>query len=180
MGRACISVMKGGKGGVDDPEKAYPRASSNLAKATPQQLEHVAMEVKEMTDGTVTFDTRKSEFWLGEKFRHARNWVRIIKGFATLGKEIKNFVENDSNEYKTLADELKKLINKEKTVDEGSLRIGLDALHQLMKEGQAGAGAVSSLADELSHALAKKMDKDFANGKDPAKWAAAKSLLDNI
>lgn len=180
MGRAALSMMKGGKGGDDDPERSYPRAVANLANASPQQLEHVGMEVKQMTDGSITFDTRKSEFWLGERYRHARNWVRIIKGFAGLGREIKNFVENDSNEYKTLAAELSKLVNKEKNLDAETMSITLDAFHQLMKEGQGAAGAISGLADELSSKLAKKMDKDFANGKDPEKWADAKKLLDGI
>lgn len=180
MGRAALSMMKGGKGGDDDPERSYPRAVANLANASPQQLEQVGMEVKQMTDGSITFDTRKSEFWLGERYRHARNWVRIIKGFAGLGREIKNFVENDSNEYKTLAAELSKLVNKEKNLDAETMSITLDAFHQLMKEGQGAAGAISGLADELSSKLAKKMDKDFAKGKDPEKWADAKKLLDGI
>ena len=179
MGRACVSMITG-KNSDSDPERSYPRAVSTLSNASPQQLEQFGAEVKQMTDGSITFDTRKSEFWLGEKYRHIRNWVRIIKGFAAFGKEIKNFVENDSHEYKTLADEFSKIINKEKNIDEGTISITLDAFHQIMKDGQSVAGGVSGLADELSSKLAKKMDKDFANGKDPEKWADAKRLLDNI
>lgn len=162
-------------------EKNAKLATAQLAKVNdPSKLEMCKNNVATISDGELEFHPKKKQFFLARGFRHIKNYIQIIIGVGPILKKLRLSLDGAKTPYSTLAKELHAVLKGEKTLDETTAGFTADALLELANDSWAAATGVKGIVDELQMKLSKKMNEDFANGKNIEDQIHAKAILDGI
>ena len=163
-----------------DMKENKDKGSENLNNENdPQKLETARENVMVVSKGNMNFDPKTKHFFLVDKFKHIKNYIRILTGILPLMKKIRTIHDGGKTTYGTLAREIKAIIKGEATMDE-AFGLTADALYELAIDSNRAARAIRGIADETSMHLQKQMEKDYNNGKDITKKAEMKDLADQI
>lgn len=176
--RAIASVFT--KDAKSKTDKSFDNAKTVIEKASPEQLTTIATEVNKRTDSKINFDPNKKTFTIGRGFRHIKNSIFILLSAPKILKTIIAQCKQGNTDYKLLAKDLWSILKGDKKADELTTSLSMTALKDLLNDAWAASTAISAISDEVSMHLEKKMKKDFANGKNIEKQAAAKELFDGL
>ena len=162
-------------------EKNAKLANAQLAKVNdPNQLEMCRNNVATISDGELEFNPKKKQFFLTRGFRHIRNYIRILIGVTPILTKLRLGLNGAKMPYSTLAKDLFAVLKGEKSLDETTSGLTADALLELANDSWSAATGVKGIVDELQMKLSKKMNEDFANGKNVEDQIHAKAILDGI
>lgn len=156
------------------------KASENLNNTNdPNKLAMAQENVNTISNGEIQFDPNTKKFKLGKTFSHIKNWIKILTGAAPLIEKIRTMKEGGETSYGVLAKNLKAILKGEMSIDEG-LGLTSDMLVELAKDSNRASRAIEGIAREASMGLQKKLEQDFAAGKDVTKTAQLKDLSDQV
>ena len=162
-------------------EKNAKLANAQLAKVNdPNQLEMCRNNVATISDGELEFNPKKKQFFLTRGFRHIRNYIRILIGVTPILTKLRLGLNGAKMPYSTLAKDLFAVLKGEKSLDETTSGLTADALLELANDSWSAATGVKGIVDEIQMKLSKKMNEDFANGKNVEDQIHAKAILDGI
>lgn len=162
-------------------EKNAKLANAQLAKVNdPNKLEMCRNNVATISDGELEFNPKKKQFFLTRGFRHIRNYIRILIGVTPILTKLRLGLNGAKMPYSTLAKDLFAVLKGEKSLDETTSGLTADALLELANDSWSAATGVKGIVDELQMKLSKKMNEDFANGKNVEDQIHAKAILDGI
>ena len=162
-------------------EKNAKLANAQLAKVNdPNKLEMCRNNVATISDGELEFNPKKKQFFLTRGFRHIRNYIRILIGVTPILTKLRLGLNGAKMPYSTLAKDLFAVLKGEKSLDETTSGLTADALLELANDSWSAATGVKGIVDEIQMKLSKKMNEDFANGKNIEDQIHAKAILDGI
>lgn len=162
-------------------EKNAKLANAQLAKVNdPNKLEMCRNNVATISDGELEFNPKKKQFFLTRGFRHIRNYIQILIGVTPILTKLRLGLNGAKMPYSTLAKDLFAVLKGEKSLDETTSGLTADALLELANDSWSAATGVKGIVDELQMKLSKKMNEDFANGKNVEDQIHAKAILDGI
>ena len=153
----------------------------NVNKYTETELAQRAQAFNQQTNGDVTFDPKKKQFFLGKAFRHIRNSIEICIGLLPLFKKIVIALKGGNTEITTLTNEVISVLKGQKKFDAETMYLSLDTVTNLLADSWGAAIGIRGVTDELSMLIEGKLRKDYKKkGVVDQDKVKLKALLDQV
>lgn len=153
----------------------------NVNKYTETELAQRAQAFNQQTNGDVTFDPKKKQFFLGKAFRHIRNSIEICIGLLPLFRKIVIALKGGNTEVTALTNEVISILKGQKKFDAETMYMSLDTVTSLLADSWGAAIGIRGVTDELSMLIEGKLRKDYKkNGVADQDKVKLKALLDQV
>ena len=153
----------------------------NVNKYTETELAQRAQAFNQQTNGDITFDPKKKQFFLGKAFRHIRNSIEICIGLLPLFKKIIIALKGGNTEISALTNEVISVIKGQKKFDAETMYMSLDTVKNLLADSWGAAIGIRGVTDELSLLIENKLRKEYQKtGTVNQDKAKLKALLDQV
>lgn len=153
----------------------------NVNKYTETELAQRAQAFNQQTNGDVTFDPKKKQFFLGKAFRHIRNSIEICIGLLPLFKKIVIALKGGNTEITALTNEVISVLKGQKKFDAETMYLSLDTVTNLLADSWGAAIGIRGVTDELSMLIEGKLRKDYKKkGVVDQDKVKLKALLDQV